>query len=183
MPSGMGANFIASPAGGFEPTRTFNWLFEAHLPSFDDQELIALSLETGFVPDESNEEIEVFYMNERVYVAGKALYNQGTLSLKDWVDRDTYGAIYRWRRLTYNPDTGQIGYARDYKLNARMLLLGPDGTNIKSWLMWGTWVQSVNQVPLDMAASDIVKVECVLRYDKAYPEFIGDQGVNVLGIL
>ncbi len=82
MPSGMSANHIASAQGGFEPLRTFNWLFEAHVASGDEQETIALSLESGFIPNESNEELEVFYMNERVYVAGKALYEAGTITVK-----------------------------------------------------------------------------------------------------
>ena len=85
MPSGMSANHIASAQGGFEPLRTFDWLFEAHVASRVDQETIALSLESGFIPNESNEELEVFYMNERVYAAGKALYDVGLLTIQTLV--------------------------------------------------------------------------------------------------
>jgi len=159
--------------GNYEVQRQNNWYFEVDPPSAgrnDTKRVIELALDIGFLPSESNEEIEIHFVNERVYVAGKPLYEAGTLSLKDYVDQPVAKAIVDWRTMVYNPATGAIGLAKDYKVDANIVLFAPDGTYKREWILRGAWPQAVNYgATLDMSSSDINKIEITIRYDKAIP--------------
>lgn len=167
----MHADHLVEAKGAFEPQRTANWLIEIHdLPGGDgDTDLIALSLETGFLPNFSNEEISLGYLNEYRYAAGKALFEAGELVVKDFVDRETAGALLRWSRQVYDPSTGQVGFAADYKKEAHILLFGPNGTKLRVWKLRGVWPQARNFGSLDMTSSEKVTITTTLRYDKALP--------------
>ena len=71
------ADNLASVGTGWEPQRQHNWALELNL--IGDNDLITLSISTGFLPVGSNEELPVPYGNEVVYVAGKACNSIDTL--------------------------------------------------------------------------------------------------------
>lgn len=85
------------------------------------------------------------------------------------VDIGIAAAIIRWRRQVYNPETGSIGLARDYKKNADLTLIAPDQSQVRIWKFVGMWPQAVKYGTYDMTTSDKVNVEVTLRYDKAIP--------------
>jgi len=128
---------------------------------------LELSLRQGFLPVLSNDEHEIPYGNERVYYAGKARVEPGTLILGDYVDRDIAGIIWNWRLSVYNPATGQVNYASQYKKQASLLVAASDGTVQRQWQLIGTIPLAVNFGDLDMASSDQVLIQVSLRYDKA----------------
>ena len=170
----MNANFLAPSQGFYEPQRQFNWALEIALDDAGDQQLIVTGLESFDGVSESNDEIELQYANEKRYVAGKATFEAAPLVLKDMVDIGIAAAIVRWRRQVYNPETGSIGLARDYKKNADLTIVAPDQSSVRIWKFVGMWPQAVKYGSLDMTASDKVNVEVTLRYDKA----IASTGLN-----
>lgn len=170
------ATQIAQQAGTFEPQRVHNWSLELIGPTaiVGASDIITLSLHEGFTPVHANEEVEVPYGNERVYVAGRAQYSSGTLVLKDWVDRSTASAMHAWRAMVHNPVTGQIGLARDYKATGSVVLVGPNSflgteTFTRVWTLLGVWPVSVDYGRLLMHTSDQLMLDITLRYDKAIP--------------
>ncbi len=165
----INAQHIAPAAGFFEPQRQYDWSIEIPLDPQGDQIIIMQSLESSNLPTESNEEIELHFANEVRYVAGKAIYETIPLILKDFVDQQTKNAMIRWRRRVYNPETGSVGLASDYKKNASLVLVGPNGETTRVWRLIGIWPQMVNYGPLDMTASEKVLIEATLRYDRAVP--------------
>jgi len=176
----LNADHLAEAQGSFEPQRTANWLLEVHgLPGGDDLNLIELSLESFAAPRTSNDEIELGYLNERRYVAGKALFETQDLVVKDFVDRQTAGAILRWRRQVYDPSTGKIGLAAYYKKDCNIILFAPDGSQERLWRLQG-WPKAANYGDLNQVQSEKVLITCTLRYDKALPvSGFGDQVLEV----
>lgn len=162
--------------GNYEPQRQNNWYFEVTPPidgGGDSRKAIELALDIGFLPNESNEPIEVHFVNEKVYIAGKPAYEAGTLTLKDYVDIPVMQAIAAWRQKVYNPLTGAIGLAKDYKVDGSIVLFAGDRTYRREWILRGCWPQAVNYGgTLDMSASDINKIEITLQYDKAIPKML-----------
>jgi len=122
------ATNLAQAYGVFEPQRQHNWDFSiaSNLYGSEEHDIISLSLATGFLPRVSNEEVAIPYGNEYVFVAGKAVHEAGTLVLRDWVDRQTVALLYQWRLQVYDPRTGAIGLARNYKKTAALDLTGPN---------------------------------------------------------
>ena len=178
----LNANFLAPSKGFFEPQRQFNWALEIALDDAGDQQLIVQGLETFDGVSESNEEIELQYANEKRYVAGQATYEAAPLVLKDMVNIGIAAAIIRWRRQVYNPETGSIGLARDYKKNADFTIVAPDQSSVRIWKFVGMWPQAVKYGSMDMTASEKVTIEVTLRYDKAIPSTglnSGLGGINV----
>lgn len=161
--------------GNFEVQRQNNWYFEVTPPSGGDNDtkrIIELALDVGFLPTEVSDEIEIHFVNERVWVAGKPTFEAGTLTLKDYVDQPVMKAVADWRRLVYNPNTGAVGLAKNYKVDADVILFAPDGTYRRKWMLRGCWPQQVVYGgTLDMSSMDPNKIEITIRYDKA----IGNQ--------
>lgn len=182
----ISANHLAPSKGFFEPQRAYNWSLEIALDDAGDQILIMQGLESFAAPHESNEEITLDYANEKRYVAGKANYSTSDLVLKDFVDMGVAMAIIKWRRQVYNPETGSIGLARDYKKNADLTLMAPNQSTVRIWKLYGVWPSGVNYGDnLNMATNDKVLVKVTLRFDRAVPGSnltLGLAGINA-GIL
>jgi len=183
------ATNLAQQNGFFEPQRQHNWNLEiTGIGDGNDAEIISLSLANGFIPQVANEEVEIPYGNERVYVAGKAVWAAGTVTVRDWVDRRTAAVLYNWRLQVYNPVTGRIGLASQYKKKAFVVLFGPNQDEIggvvsnpkmeREWELIGCWPQTVNYAAngLDMSSSGQVMIELNLRYDKAIATQIESAG-------
>jgi len=167
------ADHIAKEGGGFEPQRQHNWtLVVGNLPGMD---LVQLSLASGFLPRGGNDEVEVPFGNERVYVAGKAIWEAGSVVCRDYVDRDVAATLWRWRTQVYNPQTGQIGLARDYKKQGEIWLFGPNsiegsaGYRTRVWVVRGMFPIAASWAAqgLDMASSQQVMIDITFRFDKA----------------
>lgn len=170
--SQMKADHMASARGTMEPQRRNHFQAEFYLDNSEDQEIIRLSVAGGFLPNEGNEEIEMQWINESVWVAGRRTLQQGSMRIRDFVDRDTAGAIHRWRKLVYDPTTGKVGYAANYKKGGSILVFGPDGvSHVRRWKLYGCWPVSVDPGELNYETNEIVVMTVALRFDRAVPLF------------
>jgi hypothetical protein len=159
----------------YEPQRQHNWVLELNLDGDDDS--IALSIVNGFLPTRYNDELAIPYGNEVVYAAGKMMWDQGAVTLRDWVRQRTAKLLLDWQVEVGNPTTGAIGFAASYKRDASIVLFPPDtvsgeGTETageKVWTLHGAWPIRVNPAVngLDMTTSGQVLIELLLRFDKA----------------
>jgi hypothetical protein len=118
---------LSGEAGAFEAQRVNNFSIEIPLDGADKDCVIA-SLEQFKLPKMTNDKVELHYQNGVVYVAGKAKADDGSLVLKDMVDRDVLGAIMRWRNKVYSSKTGKIGFAANYKKTCHLVMTAPDNT-------------------------------------------------------
>jgi len=160
------ANRIAAAGGGFEPQRVRNFIFSVTL-GVGGQDLIQLCIEKAFLPSETTEEIEIWYGNEVRKVAGPTKFEDGTLSIKDFVDQAAYAQCVAWRRQVYNADDGSIGMAAVYKKEASITLYAPNGTTARVIKLIGCWPKALKANDLDYTANEKVLVEMTLAYDKA----------------
>lgn len=195
------ADHLAQQNDAFEPQRTHNWAIHMDLSGINDvsggaaDQIINLSLMAGFLPKTNNENLTISYGNEEVYIAGKATSDPGQIVCRDWVDQPTAAILLNWRRTVYNPLTGAINLARNYKCEAEIVLAAPnvddptgaprqyDQSNawmngdknnyIRVWRLQGCWPMQVNAAMqgLDMTRSEMVYISVDLRFDKAIPLF------------
>lgn len=128
---------------------------------------IELALDAASLPTQFVEEIELPYLNEARYVAGRARYAAIPLVLKDMVDIGVATACKTWYEQVHNSSTFKVGLARNYKKTADMILIAPDGSLERTWRLHGCWPTEINYGQLDMNSNDIVKIEMNLRYDRA----------------
>jgi hypothetical protein len=162
--------------------RTYNWSLEIALDDAGDQVLITQGLESFSGPDLDVGEIEIPYGNEIRYVAAKARYSEATLVVRDFVDIGVANALIKWSRMVYNPESGSMGLARSYKKMADLVMVAPDQSVARAWKLIGIWPRRMRHGDFSMESQDKVRIECVLRYDRAVPGFglqTGLGGINI----
>ena len=160
------ARHLANSEGDFAPQHQNSWMIEVGGLAGDAKDLIVLSLVSGALPPESSEDIELPYGNETRYVAGKAIYEPVPLIVRDYVDRAVRQALVEWRRLVYDPATGNVGLPSAYKKQADMILQASDGTLSRTCKLIGAWPQALNPGLVDMASAEPIQIEMTLRYDR-----------------
>lgn len=160
----LGASHLAS--SGFEVQRTNN--FEIQIDNVSKVRMLTLSVVSGFLPNESNEVIQLNYGNTQITVAGAARpNNSGTLVVRDLVQEDMEAVIDEWRATVYQKSTDAIGFAADYKKVAKVTQYAPDGTLLRVWNLEGVWPSSVDYGQISYDSPGVKSISITLQYDKA----------------
>jgi len=167
MPIPLDARHIANQQGDFAPQHQNNWMLEVAGLDGDDKDLIVLSLVSSALPNESNDEVEIPYGNEKRYVAGQATYETIPLVVNDYVDREVRTALLNWRRQVYDPETGLVGLPSEYKKEGEIIIMASNNTQQRICRLIGLWPQAMNGGTLDMTSADPVQIELTLRYDRS----------------
>ena len=192
MANNLSAAAIGHEKGQLEPQRTNNWFIEIYLDNLVSQvagfggigqipaginglvnlDVLKLALQSGFNPSSSKEDIQVPYLNEVIFFAGRRMVDPGTIELLDYVDRSTADIIYAWDLMCHDYQTGQVGLARNYKKTARIFNFAPNGDYVRQWRLDGVWPQAVSYAGggLNMASSEPVRIPITLRYDRFFRE-------------
>jgi len=140
----MDAQHIAAGAGGFEPQRVNNFMLRCTPPGAGNTQVIELALQ-AFPFAKSVTAVEtIAYLNEERKYAGRTTFPNGELVLKDYVDQDTLRVMMDWRKKVFDPTTGRTGLASAYKVDAHVLMFGPDGNNERKWELQGVWPSEDN---------------------------------------
>jgi len=141
----MNADFIAPQAGGFEPQRQNHFDVEFQNISTD----MSFAISTFTLPGISNDPITIPFRNEERKVAGPARVDEASLSIRDYVDAQVHNAFMSWRRLVFDPTTGIVGRAANYKRQGSLFVFGPDGEIERSWTLVGCWPSHDPPLSLD----------------------------------
>lgn len=137
------------------------------------------------LPNISTEPIQIPFGNMDVNIAGRTDYGGAdSITCIDYIGADIERIIYNWQMMVTNPETGQQGWAYNYKTDATVVQYAPDGSSLSSWVLRGLWPSSVNYGSLDKSASDMKQIEITLAYDLAYKKFdhtTGREGALLAG--
>lgn len=164
MADTLGASHLAS--AGWEIQRRNN--FEISIPGVGESErLLTLSVVSGALPTESNEVITLNYGNTNVKVAGVANTEGGTLVVRDYLQKDVEKMVDEWRATVYNKSTDGIGFAANYKKQARIVQFAPDGTYERTWKIYGVWPSQVTYGDMSNTDGNTKEIQITLQYDKA----------------
>jgi hypothetical protein len=169
----MGANHIGAAAGNHEIQRSSNALLSIiGLAGADD---ITLALSNFALPKVNNNPIEVGYLNETRKFAGRPVFDDISVVVKDYVDVPVSRVLQNWRRLVYDPVTGQIGLASQYKKTCTVKLYAPNGTLDRELVLLGCWPAGLDLGEADMNGDDVVSITMNMTYDKYVVGGIGTQ--------
>lgn len=160
---GISAAHIAPSGGKFEPQRknNFTLVFPLGAKAFQ------LSIHSVDFPKTTTEEITIDYGNEQRFAAGKAVFPDITVVIKDFYRGPANAALRAWRKMVYNPETGAIGRAKDYKAWCTLYWMGPDGTTRRGWRLYGCWPIEITPGNFSMSEASDHKVTAKFSIDKA----------------
>ncbi|MEI7590710.1 MAG: hypothetical protein WCJ49_05300 [Deltaproteobacteria bacterium] len=179
MAQDMSAQHLAPQSGGFEPQRAFNWILilsaldtlsstpETPMPA-GSVDMVRLAVEKVQFPRFGTQVIPLRYLNENRKVAGGAVVQANTITVRDFVDQDVFKALNAWMEVVHNTYNGSIGYAANYKSTGTLQLLDPMG-NVR-----GDGIKCIGMWPSEFTATELdyesdvalVKVSLTLQVDK-----------------
>ena len=132
-------------------------------------------LVTSFaLPKESTDTFKANYWNDSVNLPGKTNFQESQLIIKDAINYDTEKQFMAWRLRVYNPKTGKVGYAEDFKCNAKVREFSPSGDIVREWDLIGCWPSSVEYGDLTYNEAGEKNITATIMYDKAYRHDIDD---------
>lgn len=151
-----------------DPLRTYMWeLFIPNMPGGGDVEAVRLRCVTAELPNVASEPITVDWRAMRFRIAGKLNFSHTiTLSFLESSDIRLLVALYSWRKLIIDPETGAGNSPKDYKTDSYLSLLNMAGTAVLTVKLIGCYPEDVQAVALDMATNEIIKQPLVLSYDR-----------------
>lgn len=115
--------------------------------------------------------VEIPYLNEFNYVAGK--YKWGTLDITfiDTIGPSTSNQLMEWVRLHAESLTGRMGYAAGYKKNINLKALDPTGVEVEKWFIEQAQIVDVDFGTNDHSSDELQKItvtiqpwRCILNY-------------------
>lgn len=173
----------------YEPQRRSNFALVIYGVGTDADTLI-LSCASTNIPEPTIREGQIKYFNETVKYAGSiAPFPDGTIKFNDYIDRVTLQSLSAWYQQVFNPATGAIGWAKDYKKTADILLLPPgmpDATapgavlstlyQNRVWHITGAWPKVLKYDELDHAddGTKPAQIHLTIALDRCFPSFMVD---------
>jgi len=108
-------------------------------------------------------------LNEQFKFAANPTWEDITCTFYDF-DRGANSAsqiLWKWARAIYDPVTGAMGAAIQYKTNATLVILSPDGSIAETWDLFGCFPSSLSFNEVTYGGADALQVEMTLSFDYA----------------
>ena len=120
------------------------------------------------LPELGNPAIEIGYGNSTAKVAGKRELGSGSFTFMDAIVADTEKILTSWQKSIYDPETGKMGWAVDYKKQCTVTQYGPDGTYERTWVFEGCWPSQITYGEMSGESADKKNISVTMEYDNAY---------------
>ena len=145
---------------------------------------ITLAVESFSLPQIQVSNQDISYGNTKIHLAGGVTFSgANSLTVIDYIGADIEGIMYSWQNLVYNPETGQMGWAYNYKTTATLVEYAGDGSCIASWILQGVWPGDINYgSTMSKGDASIKKITATIFYDVAYRKF-GSSNRNTHGTM
>jgi hypothetical protein len=178
---------ITQAQGSWEPQRQTNWILTFRVGSLGlDNSQFYIALKSFPYPKEANEIKRIRWFNEsRAYAGSVSDFGPLTLQVRDYLDQTVAQKLLAWRRLVWNPTSGNVGLARNYKASGALYLAPPGngpmnfqlGSNVanaqfpaRTIFIQGAWPSTFDMGSFDMDnTGDQVMVSCDISIDRAFP--------------
>ena len=120
------------------------------------------------LPKETTDASDINYFNQTIKVAGRTTFETTTMILRDAISYDTEAKFLNWRKKVYDPETGKMGVAADYKIKATVKEFTPNGEEYRSWKIVGCWPSGIDYGEMTYDDGGEKQLSVTLCYDYAY---------------
>jgi len=128
---------------------------------------LTLYCSTSGLPAYTSNVIEVHHFNEKTKIAGKPDIGNIDITVNDVVAPATALNLWNWYLTVYDPTTGAVGYAMDYKRRGRLYQYDTKGNNARRWDCFNLWPTSYNPGTLDYSSDAVQQITMSLACDRA----------------
>lgn len=132
------------------------------------QEILRLAVVQCPIPHYTIDVLTQRRGNSVTKFAGTPSFNEGSLTVRDWIGVDTKGILMAWQHLAYDVNTDKVGILSDYKKNATLIEYSPDKQVVRSWTLYGCWINSIDEDAYSHQNNqDQREIRATIQYDKA----------------
>jgi len=124
-----------------------------------------LVIQEAFLPQVSLNPLEFRHGNDAKKLAGVASFEGGNITILDTLSRAELDVLMEWFYQTYNPETGAIGLASEYKKKGYVTEFAADGRYQRRWTISKMFISSINLGALNAAQGDMKEVQLTLQID------------------
>jgi hypothetical protein len=103
-----------------------------------------------------------------MHFAGKAEFDDGQITVHDYIGAHTKEILLAWQRKAYDVRTEKVGLASDYKRDCYLLEYTPDYQLVRTWVLRGCWVSKISEGNYDHDTAENKTLDVSIVYDKAY---------------
>ena len=140
------------------------------LDAADAEDVIRLSVEKSSVPTFKQDVLEIRRGNSVMKFAGKPNFDNGSLTVRDFIGADTKSALMAWQNLSYNVVTQKVGQMKDYKKDCYLMEYTPDGQLVRTWTLKGCWISELSMGEFDQESMEKKTIVASIPYDYAIME-------------
>lgn len=148
----------------FEPKHNNRWIFAI-------EGIDAYLIKTAKRPDLQIGSLTIDYMNAQRHVAGRAIWQDFSITLYDPIAPSGAQQVMEWVRTHHEQVSGRAGYADFYKRDAQLKLLDPIGTVIELWDMKGCIITSVGFGELAYGDPQMLEINLGLKFDNCVLQY------------
>lgn len=131
------------------------------------QETLKLNVVKAPVPHFSLKKESYRRGNDVVNFAGVPEFKDGSITVDDVVGMDTKSILMAWQALAYNVHTRKGGRMKDYKKNCTLIEYTQDFEQIRSWTLYGCWIQDLQEGDFDKENDGKRQITASIVYDRA----------------
>ena len=131
----------------------------------------AFLLKTAQRPTITTEEVELPFVNNVRYLAGKTRFNTMNATIIDAIAPSGAQQVMEWMRLCHEVVSGRAGYADFYKRDIQLKMIDPVGTVIELWDIKGAFIRSANFGDLSYDDHTLAEIAIEIRYDAAVLQY------------
>lgn len=131
------------------------------------QEILKLNVVKAPVPHFSLKKESYRRGNDVVNFAGVPEFRDGSIVVDDVVGMDTKSILMAWQGLAYNVHTRKGGRMKDYKKNCTLIEYTQDFEQIRSWTLYGCWIQDIQEGDFDRENDGKRQITAAIVYDRA----------------
>lgn len=151
-------------ASAYEPKRKFRWILE--IDGID-----SFTATTMARPKKTFAPIEINFINQKRYLAGKGEWQTIAVTLNDPIAPSAAQKVMSWLRLVHDDPTGRMGYAEMYKKNFSLKMLDGLGNVVEKWTIVGAFPSETDFQGLDYKDNETVTIQVTFRMDSCFLEF------------
>ena len=107
--------------------------------------------------------VQIDYMNERNYVAGRYNWESMSVTFIDPIGPSTSQQLMEWVRLHAESLTGRMGYAAGYKKNILLKALDPIGVEVEKWFLEQCMITSIDFGDNDYGSDELTNITLELQ--------------------
>lgn len=131
---------------------------------------LRFAVQASSVPHFSQEPISLRRGNMVIKSAGVPTFDNGEITIVDYVTVEAKAVLMAWQNLSYNVKTNRVGLMKDYKKTCWLVERAPDLSFVRKWRIEGAWVSAISEDGYDLSSGADKLIRATISYDRAYIE-------------